>query len=312
MLAMTFCSCKFVKPDKSDESGSTTEKNTKGIEEVTVYVTDKNNEYVTNKDGSFKTEKVDFDSLEEEAEKAAEEKTKKSDKKDSDKTDSDKNDSSKTTAKKGTDKTTAKTSGGSSGSKDPKDDLLPEGTKVNDTSLMKTSVEPVLKSGTYTVKGKVKAEGQNMDVIIAFRNSKDYCIEASIMGISMRIFSNGGKYYLALPTMKMYSEISAKDVGELNMDDIASSFKEKDAKFVKSTSVKSGTTTYTCEEYKTSSGTAKYYFNSKNEWKRMEVLSTDGTVMSWEITSFSKSADSKLFEVNSKWKKSAEIAKMFG
>lgn len=315
MIALTFCSCKFVKtkePEVKDETTTTTtsvattektkeektkkdEKTTADAESITVFVTDKNGEVVTKKDGTPKTEKLDLEELQKqfEEEMSKQSTTKKA--------------GEKTTKKNGQSTTTASSS--ELGTQGTTEDLLPEGTKIENTTLMKSVVEPVLKSGTYTIKGNIKAAGQAIAAVIAFRNeAKDYSATLSMGPISVRCFSNNGKYYMALPTMGRYAEISADDVGEIG--DISDSFKDKEAKYVKTTKVKSGKDTYTCEEYKTSTGTAKYYFNSKNEWKRMELVE-DGAILVWEITSFTKSADKLLFEVNKLWIKDNTLAGAF-
>lgn len=315
MIALTFCSCKFVKtkePVESDETTTTTttsvattektkeektkkdEETTADAESITVYVTDKNGEVVTKKDGTPKTEKLDLEELQKQFEEefSSQSTTKKA--------------GEKTTKKNGQSTTNASSSSDLIGTTE---DLLPNGTKIENTTLMKTVVEPVLKSGTYTIKGNIKAGGQAISAVIAFRNeAKDYSATISLGAISVRCFSNNGKFYMALPTMGRYAEIAADDVGEIG--DISESFKDKDAKYVKTTKVKDGKNTYTCEEYKTSNGTAKYYFNSKNEWKRMEIVE-DGAILVWEITSFSKTADKTLFEVNKLWVKDNTLAGAF-
>lgn len=306
MVVLTFSSCKFIKskedikPDDTTTSVGTTavtekteetsaDENTAGDgESITVFVTDKDGEIVTNKDGSAKTEKVDLEQLEKELEKELE---------------------NQSTTKSGT-KTTKKSGDTSAdlGTQSSEEDLLPDGTKTNNTTLTKTIIEPVLKSGTYTIKGNIKAEGQAIGAQIAFRNGKDYSVQVSMSVFSVRVFCNNGKYYMALPSMGKYAEIAAEDVGDIG--DMSESFKANDAKYVKTTTVKDGKQTYTCEEYKTSTGTAKYYFNSKNEWKRMEIIEDD-TILVWEITSFAKAADKTLFEVNKLWMKDSSLAGMF-
>ncbi|MCQ2471106.1 MAG: hypothetical protein MJ147_03620 [Clostridia bacterium] len=317
MIALTFCSCKFVKtkePEVKDETTTTTttsvattektkkekdkkdEDKTTDEESITVFVTDKNGEVVTKKDGTPKTEKLNLEELQKQFEEEMSKQqstTKKA--------------GEKTTKKNGQSTTSAATP--DLGTQGTTEDLLPEGTKIENTTLMKSVVEPVLKSGTYTIKGNIKAAGQAISAVIAFRNdAKDYSATVSMGPISVRCFSNNGKYYMALPTMGRYAEISGDDMGEIG--DISESFKKKDAKYVKTTKVKDGKNTYTCEEYKTETGTAKYYFNSKNEWKRMELVE-DGAILVWEITSFTKSADKLLFEVNKLWIKDNTLAGAF-
>ncbi len=309
MIALTFCSCKFVKSKdnrETEESTTTTttttttteateeetkksDKKSEGDEEsITVFVTDKDGEVVTDKNGTPKTETLDIEKLQEQLEQeisnqASSKKTNPGSKTDDEDDDPLDIDSSK-------------------------EDLLPEGSKADKTTLMKTVVEPILKSGTYTIKGNIKAGGQAIGSTIALRNGgKDYSATVSMGAIAVRVFSNNGKYYLALPTMGKYAEVSSDDIGDIG--DLSESFKDKDAKYVQTTTVKSGAQKYTCEEYKTSSGTAKYYFNSKNEWKRMEIIDGED-ILVWEITSFSKNADKTLFEVSKLWYKDNSLMGM--
>ncbi|MBQ7595079.1 MAG: hypothetical protein IJU45_00270, partial [Clostridia bacterium] len=190
-----------------------------------------------------------------------------------------------------------------------KDELLDEGTKAANTTLMKTVVEPVIKSGTFTIDGSIKAEGMDVATTFAFRNSKDYSLSFNVSGFGIRVFSNNGKYYLALTTLGIYSEIPEDEFEDYK--DMTVAFNSKDAKYVKTTKVKDGAITYTCEEYKSDDGTIKYYFNSKNEWKRMEIIDGD-SVFIWKINSFKNTAKSSLFEVSKFWKKNDDITKALG
>ena len=304
MIALTFCSCKFVKSKENRESATSanstttttaeteeeksTEKSDKKSEgdgeSITVYVTDKNGEVVTEKNGTPKTEVLDLEKLQEQLEKEI---SNQATPKKSDKTDGKK------------DKTDDQI--GIIPPDSSEEDLLPDGDKSKDTTLKKTVIEPIIKSGTYTIKGNIKAGGQGIGATIALRNGgKDYSATVSMGAIAVRVFSNNGKYYMALPTMGKYAEVSSDDVGDIG--DLSESFNDNGSKYVQTTKVKSGAQTYTCEEYKTSTGTMKYYFNSKNEWKRMEIVDGED-ILVWEITSFSKNADKTLFEVSKLWYK---------
>lgn len=294
MIATTFCSCKFIKSKEnmaeytttekesvtfnqtvteetessSESSESKKDKTTGKSEAVTIYVTDKNGEYVTNKKGEKVTEIFDVESLESQLASELEKQS---------------------TTKSGS----SSTNDLLGDTQSSKEDLLPEGSKTNNTTLMKTKIEPVLKSGTYTIKGSIKTGGQSINTTVAFRNSgKDFSVTASMSGFSIKAFSADGKYYIAFPMFAKYAEVSQEEIGDMSA--MTDNFKAKNATYVKTTTVKDGKTTYTCEEYKNDSGTVKYYFDSKNEWKRMEVIQ-DSDVFVWEISSFTNKADSSLF-----------------
>ena len=105
-----------------------------------------------------------------------------------------------------------------------------------------------------------------------------------------------------------YGEIDKETFGDFSS---STEIMNKKATYVKSTKVKNGSETYTCEEYKASDGTIiKYYFNSKNEWKRWETIDGD-TVGVFVINSFGKGAKSSLFEISKFWIKDDSFASLF-
>ncbi len=311
MIAATLCSCKFVKPsDNSGKKGDAQTESTSGLsdaeavnggesgdetsenEEITVFVTDQNGEYVTNKDGKMKTEIFNVAELE----KQLEDELSKQDA------------TAPTKANAGTSKSDSPSSI-IGDTQSAKEDLLPAGQKVNDTTIMKTTVEPVFKSGTYTIKGSIKAESQTMNTTIAFRNNaKEYAVVVALGAFSVKVFSIGGKYYMALPMFAKYAEVSQDEVGD--MSEMTETFKSTDSTYVKTTTVKDGKNTYTCEEYKSGTSTIKYYFNANKEWKRMEVVDGED-ILVWEITSFTNKAEDSLFSTKGMIKDNSMLEGMF-
>lgn len=330
-VAITLCSCKSVKNKdaisdytyvdsngnvqmyQTDENGEVaTDENGENVTttttadpdaadsdvDMTVLVTDKDGEYVTDKDGNPVTSKLNAGSVVKDMMNGY--------------GDLEALMPSTTTKAAGSssgNKTTAKTTASTTKADDTKDELLDEGSKTSNTTLMKTVVEPVIKSGTFTIDGSIKAEGMDVATTFAFRNSKDYSITFTLGGIGLRVFSNNGKYYLALTTLGTYSEIPEDEFE--GYKDMTDAFNSKDAKYVKTTKVKDGAITYTCEEYQSDDGTIKYYFNSKNEWKRMEIIDGDSAFI-WRINSFKNTAKDSLFEVNKIWKKNDDLTKALG
>lgn len=263
-----------------------------GTGDMTVLVTDENGEYVTNKDGTPVTSKLDTNALMEAAEKMMGETTT-----------TKKNSSSGSSSTKKNESTTKAASNTGSSS----NDLLDEGSKTGKTNLKETVIDPVMKTGTFTVECNLIADSVSMPTTLAFKGN-DFSFTVKMSGIDFRVFSNNGKYYLALPSLGRYGEIDKSTFGDFSS---SSEIMNKKATYVKSTKVKNGSETYTCEEYKTSDGTTvKYYFNSKNEWKRWETVDGD-TVGVFVINSFTKGAKSSLFEVSKFWVKDDSFASLF-
>ena len=112
--------------------------------------------------------------------------------------------------------------------------------------------------------------------------------------LKVRMIINGDSVYAVLPDYKWYFQIPSDDIG--NMDELKN-IASSDGTYVGSTKVKINGEDHTCEEYKSSDGTViKYYFNSKKEWKRMEVI-TEDEVAIYEISSFSNKADESIFSL---------------
>ncbi len=310
MVATTFCSCKIIKNKDVAEEGLTYI-DASGVTHE--YATNEFGEVVTNKDGEKETTAAGQKSADKKSEKAADKNGKGDNKDGKDSTDvnnqtfvvtdkngkdvTDKNGNSVTTKIDESILTSTQKTDGSA------DKALPEGQKISNTTLAKTKVEPVLKGGTFTIKGKMSVEGMQLPVTIAFRNKKDFSMEMSYSVLSVRMFSNGGKYYMALPTMKKYTQTTSDMIDLEELGDPTKAFNPDGTTYQKTTSVKDGKVTYTCEQYKTKEGAIiKYFFDSKGDWKRME-LKEDGETVIWKIDSFSNKADDKLFNVDKSWKR---------
>ncbi len=179
-----------------------------------------------------------------------------------------------------------------------KDDLLEEGDKTTNTSLKSKVIDPVVKSKKYTLDTVIVAQGMEMPMVMCI-NGEEYAASVSLsmgtLSIDARVFSQKGKYFIVIPMLGMYSEINEEDSSDIAgaTGDLTGS-----STYVKSTTVKDGSTTYTCEEYTNKSGdTIKYYFNEKNEWKRWEVVDKDGNISVFKINSFKNTVKKDMFEV---------------
>lgn len=306
MVAVSLCSCSMIKDDGVlteqtyvDAQGNTHQYATdangvviteKGGAKVTtttttkasgqsgeapgqaIYATDANGENITDANGNLVTTKIDYEALFSEANKTT---------------------------------TTTKKKPNVSGPVDindavggaGKEDLLPSGDKTNKTNLKTKYVDPIVKTKKYTLQVRSKMNGMDIPMTLCV-NGNDYAAKLSIpfnaMPVEARIFTKNGKYYAVIPMFGIYSEVD----DETSSDATNTTDKiESEATYVKSTKVKDGSVTYTCEEYKSKKdGTVvKYYFNSKNEWKRWECVDGDSVTV-FEVEKFSGTVDSALFK----------------
>ena len=178
--------------------------------------------------------------------------------------------------------------------KSNEEDLVDKGTEIKKTTLRDDVIVKALESGKFTLNMTLKAASNADTPVVLVSNGKKIAADMTMNGSKVRMIIDDDGVYVVLPTAKMYVKMSSDEIG--NMDELKN-IASSDGTYVGSTKVKINGEDHTCEEYKSSDGTViKYYFNSKKEWKRMEVI-TEDEVASYEISSFSNKADESIFSL---------------
>lgn len=178
--------------------------------------------------------------------------------------------------------------------KSNEEDLVDKGTEIKKTTLRDDVIVKALKSGKFTLNMTLKAASNADTPVVLVSNGKKIAADMTMNGSKVRMIIDDDGVYVVLPTAKVYVKMSSDEIGSMDeLKNIASS----DGTYVGSTKVKLNGEDHTCEEYKSSDGTViKYYFNSKKEWKRMEVITEDEAAI-YEISSFSNKADESIFSL---------------
>ena len=178
--------------------------------------------------------------------------------------------------------------------KSNEEDLVDKGTEIKKTTLRDDVIVKALESGKFTLNMTLKAASNADTPVVLVSNGKKIAADMTMNGSKVRMIIDDDGVYVVLPTAKMYVKMSSDEIG--NMDELKN-IASSDGTYVGSTKVKINGEDHTCEEYKSSDGTViKYYFNSKKEWKRMEVI-TEDEVAIYEISSFSNKADESIFSL---------------
>ena len=186
-------------------------------------------------------------------------------------------------------------------------DLVDKGTEIKKTTLRDDVIIKALESGKFTLNMTLKAASNADTPVVLVSNGDKIAADMTMNGSKVRMIIDNDGVYVVLPTAKMYVKMSSDEIG--NMDELKN-IASSDGTYVGSTKVKINGEDHTCEEYKSSDGTViKYYFNSKIEWKRMEVISEDEVAI-YEITSFSNKADESIFSLNGYADMSALLGQM--
>lgn len=175
-----------------------------------------------------------------------------------------------------------------------KKDLISGGTEIKKTSMRDEIIAKTLKSGKFTLKMKMKtSSGVDNPVSLVF-NGKKFAADITLNDMQVRAIFDNDNVYMVFPALKVYIKTSSDEAG--NIGDLTN-ITDSNATYVGSTKVTVNGTEYTCEEYKSDDDSVvKYYFSSKKEWKRMEIINGED-VSIFEIESLSNKVDESVFSL---------------
>ncbi len=175
-----------------------------------------------------------------------------------------------------------------------KKDLISGGTEIKKTSMRDEIIAKTLKSGKFTLKMKMKtSSGVDNPVSLVF-NGKKFAADITLNDMQVRAIFDNDNVYMVFPALKVYIKTSSDEAG--NIGDLTN-ITDSNATYVGSTKVTVNGTEYTCEEYKSNDDSVvKYYFSSKKEWKRMEIINGED-VSIFEIESLSNKVDESVFSL---------------
>lgn len=141
-------------------------------------------------------------------------------------------------------------------------------------------------------------------------NGDNMAFEFSMgVALKIRMVYADNKMHMIFPSQKAYYSIDAGETdsglsdSEFNLwNTIGSDTME----YVSTSKVTIKGNTYTCEEYTDSTNTNKYYFNSKKELKRIEIITPDGEATILKIAECSAKVDNSIFSVPKGYKELTE------
>lgn len=138
--------------------------------------------------------------------------------------------------------------------------------------------------------------GVSMKVYI--KDSK-FAMEIPMGVTTMRFAYDGKSMNLILPATKYYYTVAAGEGEDLmgGSMDMWNSLSSDTMEYVETTEVKIRGNEYICETYSDSTNTNKYYFNSKDELKRIEIITPDGQTSILKINECSAKVDDSIFSV---------------
>lgn len=120
------------------------------------------------------------------------------------------------------------------------------------------------------------------------------------VALKVRMVYAGSKMHLIFPTHEYYYTVdSGKDASELvNTDfNLWKNIGSDTMDYVSTSKVTIKGKSYICEEYKDSTNINKYYFDSKKELKRIEMITPDGEAMIFKVSECTAKVDNSIFSV---------------
>lgn len=132
-----------------------------------------------------------------------------------------------------------------------------------------------------------------------YMSGNSMATEFSYGALKLRIVVHNGSVSMLFPVAKAYYQLgdaADADIGEMNMG-IWESIGSAEMEYVSTSTVKVGRNTYTCETYNDSVNENRYYFDSKQQLKRIEVETPEGDVSIIKVNSCSSSVNKNIFEI---------------
>ncbi len=138
--------------------------------------------------------------------------------------------------------------------------------------------------------------GINMKMYM--KNDK-FALEFPLLITTIRVAYDGKEMNFMIPSQKSYYPIASGEdsVGVIDSVAMWESIVSDSLEYKETTNVTIRGNSYVCEVYGDSTNVNKYYFNSKDELKRIEVIAADGTTSILKVNECSTNIDDSIFTV---------------
>ncbi len=143
-----------------------------------------------------------------------------------------------------------------------------------------------------------------------YMSGNSMATEFSYGALKLRMVVHDGSVSMLFPVAKAYYQVgdaADADIDEMDMG-IWESIGSAEMNYVSTSTVKVGRNTYTCETYNDSVNENRYYFDSKQQLKRIEVETPEGDVSIIKVNSCSSSVNKNIFEIPKGYTKLTEEA----
>lgn len=165
-----------------------------------------------------------------------------------------------------------------------------------EVELKETVIDPIVKSGKFTISTSVQTEDGLTPVTIMVKGN-DLCVAMKVSGLDVRMLKLGKKVYMVFPivegVMGYYTEINSADLDGIDFSNLAltNAGTYTGSKYVTQSGKK-----YTVDSYKFSDGSTSDYYFLNGKWaKTVSVI--DGAQEVQEITDFKAGVTESYFSI---------------
>ena len=163
----------------------------------------------------------------------------------------------------------------------------------NKTSYKKDVIDPILKSGEFTLKTEI-TNANETNVVTTMISGEDACVETKAKGQTVRLLVLDSKTYLLFPDfiapgVNVY--MHSNEQVDLSIGSA------EDAEYIKSEEVTVDGEQLVCETYELKDGTVSNYYFKDGKWVMLSVT-TDGETTTQEIIEFKKGVDKSKFSLS--------------
>lgn len=135
-----------------------------------------------------------------------------------------------------------------------------------------------------------------------YSKDNNAALEMGLGLFNLRFVMADGKMYYVFPRAKTYIEAGKVDDGQSaatseSFDEMWNIIDPNNLTYINTTKVTMKGTSYRCEEYGDENNINKYYFNSKKELKRIEMITDNGESVIIKVGQFTSDVDKKVFSV---------------
>ena len=173
---------------------------------------------------------------------------------------------------------------------------------------LKKLVKELFAKNAIFIDGSMPMEGQNVAMKVYIKGDK-FAAEMKMGATNIRVIYGKDGVKMIFPSLKYYITMPAESVGAMDtqeMMDMVNKMASDELKYVETTSVKLDGKDYICEVYQDGVNTNKYYFDSNDNLKRMEVIDSAGAAEVTNFNEFSANVPDSIFSVPSGYKEITE------